>query len=376
MKKHLTHLRGASRLVVDAATGTTDVVEAMHRTILDTPLPIGRYEPERTRGITGLVYRAVRGSMRLVGQGLDASLERLIELAPDGESGEVQEALIAVVNGVYGDHLAANRNELAIELRLRARGGRPLSEVPISDRVVVLAHGLCMADLQWRRNGHDHGEGLARTLGLSPVYLRYNSGRSVPTNGRDYAEALEELVDGWPVPIRELTLVGFSMGGLVTRSAMAHAQASDMGWPTRLGRLVTLGTPHLGAPLAQGGHWLNEVAELVPYTAPLGRMARRRSAGLHDLRHGTVREQPDAPLALPAGVRCFAIAATRTAADREGRRLAGDGLVPVDSALGRAADPARSLDFPRAHTHVVRGAGHLDLLDRPEVFERLVDWLA
>ncbi len=375
-RKRLTGLRGSTRLVVEAATGTTDVVEAVHRTIQDAPLPVGRYESTRTRGVTGLVYRAVRGGMRLVGHGLDLGLARLEPLLPEGDVGETEEALLAVVNGVYGDHLAASQNPLAIELELRAAGGAPVVEAPARGRLVVLAHGLCMGDLQWRRRGHDHGAALAEAFGLAPVYLRYNSGLSVPTNGRVFARALEELVAAWPVEVTELSLVGFSMGGLVARSAIVHGQRSEMAWTRHLERLVCLGTPHLGAPLAQGGHWLNEAAEWVPYTAPLGRMARRRSAGLHDLRHGTVVEPPESPLALPEGVACFAVAASRSAAGKGGSRLAGDGLVPVASALGGADDQARALAFPREHRLVVHGAGHLDLLHREEVIAQLLEWWA
>jgi hypothetical protein len=53
----------------------------------------------------------------------------------------------------------------------------------------VLLHGLCMNDLQWRRAGHDHGRALARDLDYTPVYLRYNSGLHISTNGRRFSAA-------------------------------------------------------------------------------------------------------------------------------------------------------------------------------------------
>ena len=79
---------------------------------------------------------------------------------------------------------------------------------------------------------------------------------------------------------------------------------------------------------------------------------------------------------LPAGVACYAIAAT-TAAGSGGvaDRLIGDGLVPVASALGLHKDPARALAFPADHQWVACQTGHLDLLSRPEVCERIVEWL-
>jgi hypothetical protein len=52
-----------------------------------------------------------------------------------------------------------------------------------------------------------------------------------------------------------------------------------------------------------------------------------------------------------------------------------DGLVPVDSALGRHPDAARALHFPASRTWIAYGTGHLDLLDRPDVYARIRGWL-
>ena len=94
----------------------------------------------------------------------------------------------------------------------------------------MLLHGLCMNDLQWKRNGHDHGAALARDLGYTPVYLHYNSGLHISTNGRAFAELLESLVERWPVPVTELVLVGHSMGGLVARSACHYGALAHHEW--------------------------------------------------------------------------------------------------------------------------------------------------
>ena len=67
-------LRGLSKLGVSAAIGVTDLVEQMHHTILRTPLPFGAPVEGPTRGITGFVYRAVRGVMRLTGGTIDTAL--------------------------------------------------------------------------------------------------------------------------------------------------------------------------------------------------------------------------------------------------------------------------------------------------------------
>lgn len=368
-RKHLADVRGASRLIVEAATGVTDTVEAMHRTIQQRPGPLADYEPGRTRGISGLVYRAVRGGLDLTGRGLDVGLGAALDFVPDGESSPARDALLSAINGVYGDYIVATDNELALQMQLRAHDGRPVDEAKVSPRVAVLLHGLCMGDTQWTRQDHDHGRGLAEQLDMTPLYLRYNSGLTVPDNGRAFADLLERTLRSWPVPLSRLVIVGFSMGGLVARSAWHYARAAGHQWPERLDTYVSLGTPHLGSPLAKGGHWVDQVAGMTPYAIPLGKLAQRRSAGLHDLRHGAVVEDPDGPVALPTGVECYAIAG------RLRPEVNGDGLVPVKSALGRSERPERSLAFPGDNQWIAEGSSHLDLLARHDVFERICGWL-
>jgi hypothetical protein len=381
-------LRGWARLGIDAVVGVTDLVESMHATIARLAPPIGRSGPGRTRGLTGLVYRAVRGTTRLVGGGLDAALAALVrEIAPGADSSR-REAVVAAVNGIAGDHLEASGNPLAIPMRLRV-GGVPIDAsvgpppgLGDGRRLLVMIHGLCMNDLQWARAGHDHGAALAREAGWTPLRLHYNTGRRVAASGRELAALLEGLLARWPVPVEAIAIVGHSMGGLVARAACDAAVAAGHRWPDRLSALVFLGTPHHGAPLERGGHLLERVLGLSPYAAPFARLGGARSAGITDLRHGAVRD--DAPSArgarvaqvpLPAGVAAYAVAATRSPPQGSGR-LAGDGLVPVASALGDHRDPRRALGIPEHHRLVIRSANHWDLLDRPEVTAQLVRWLA
>ncbi|HSM99694.1 MAG TPA: hypothetical protein VLS52_01660, partial [Rudaea sp.] len=57
------------------------------------------------------------------------------------------------------------------------------------------------------------------------------------------------------------------------------------------------------------------------------------------------------------------------------QRLLGDGLVPLDSALGLHADARRSLGLPKSRCWVGYGMNHLDLLDRKPVYEKIRRWL-
>jgi pimeloyl-ACP methyl ester carboxylesterase len=391
-------LRGLNRLTIDGIAGIVDLVEAMHYNIASVPGILAKPKRGRTTGITGLVYRSIRGVIGLVGHGLDKLLARLEPLLGERSTWPGREALLAALNGVLGDYLAASNNPLAITMALR-RGGiaLPGERAPLAaaipqagGKLVVLLHGLCMNDLRWMRKGHDHGAALARDLAYTPVYLHYNSGLNISTNGRAFAELLETLVQRWPVPLTELVLIGHSMGGLVARSACHYGALARHEWLRRVDKLVFLGTPHHGAPLERGGNWVDMLLGSSAYSAPLARLGKIRSTGITDLRFGNLLDEDwnkrdrfersgDLRVAvpLPEGVACYAIAATtgKTAGDLTDK-LIGDGIVPVASALGRHTNPRLALKFDESRQWVAYGTNHLDLLSRPEVYAQIKRWLA
>lgn len=395
-------LKAAAQLAATATHGVIDLTESVHQSVRRRlGLPAGA-SAEQTGGLTGQVYQAVRGVTRLVGWGTDAVLGALLPLLDDpatpSEASPQREAVLAALNGVLGDRLLAMGNPLALTMELRANGA-PITlnadalklQLPqAGPHLLLLIHGLCMNDAQWSRNGHDHGAYLAPVLGATPVYLRYNSGLHTSVNGRELALLLERLASVWPVPLARITVIGHSMGGLLARSAIATGRGLGHRWPGRVQDLVFLGTPQHGAPLERAGHGADWLLASNPFTAPFARLGKIRSAGITDLRHGHVMDADwqgrdrfasgadhRLPLPLPEGVRCFAVAATLAGQrSRLAERLTGDGLVPLDSALGRHDEPARRLEVPRERQRTVYRTGHLDLLSSPVVAEQLRDWLA
>jgi pimeloyl-ACP methyl ester carboxylesterase len=373
--------RGAVRLAVEGVQGVTNIAEGLHGQIVRAAPPLGRAAERPLGGISGFVYRGIRAGSGWVGSGLDALLATVQALQPptEGEAPDapVPLALRSALNGVMGDHLARTGNPLAIPMSLQVRG-------PATPRMLLLIHGLCMNEQQWQRQGHDHGIALADALGCTPVYLRYNSGRHVNENGAELAALLEETAAGWPVPLREIAIVGHSMGGLVARSALRQADDAGMTWPRLLRQMVFLGTPHHGAALERGGNWLHTVLGVSPYLAPFTRLARLRSDGITDLRHGNLlasdwqagpylQRDTRTVVALPHGVACYAIAGAL--ASPGAAKALGDGLVSVDSALGRHERPTHDLRIPPRHTWVAQGVHHLDLLSDARVYRKLRAWL-
>jgi hypothetical protein len=392
---HPSDLLGLSRLAVDGTAGVADVVEAMHSTIAQAAGVIARPAPARMSGTPGLAYQSVRVVTRLVGGVIDAVLAPCIPTPDDGPVSAEREAVLAALNGLVGDYLAVTGNPLAIPMCLR-QDGRPLTlepqalaaaAPPPGNKLLVLVHGLCMNNLQWTRNGHNHGKALSLELGYAPVQLHYNSGLHVSANGREFADWIEALVTHWPIAVRELAIVAHSIGGLVSRSAYYYGKAAGHRWPRHLRWLVFLGTPHHGSWLERGGNWVNLLLGLSPYTEPLARLAKIRSAGITDLRYGNLLDEDwegidrfehsgdlRHAVPLPKGVRCYTIAATT--ADHIGSELPGDGLVPLNSALGRHNDPRLTLSFAKSRQWVGYGMNHWDLLSHPAVYQQIRNWLA
>jgi pimeloyl-ACP methyl ester carboxylesterase len=347
------------------------------------------------------VYAGLGGATRLAGMAADTGLARRrvrdggrLSASPRGA------LLVGVLNGLIGDALEREGSDLHAPMGVRAGGGpvaldrRSLAAAhpDAGSRVVVFLHGLMETELSWRigagRDGETYATRLRRDLGCTPVELRYNSGRHISDNGLSLADLLRELVEEWPVEVESLALVGHSMGGLVARSACHRGAERGDEWVRLVRHVISLGTPHMGAPLAQGMHWMSAALAAVPETRPFAGFLRRRSAGIRDLRQGSLVDadwrdrDPDAlrafacqevPL-LEGATHCF-VAGTVTRGGRDPvGRLLGDCLVLQPSASGRSR--TRRIPFGEEHGAHVGGAHHLALLNHPAVYERIAGWLA
>jgi pimeloyl-ACP methyl ester carboxylesterase len=406
-KNPLKHLRAAdlraiAQLATQATAGVARMAEGVHQSVWSSMGVPGGQSPGTTRGLTGLIYQSVQGVTQWVSKGLDVAFARLQPLLEriEGEPPETpeREAVLAALNGVLGDRLLASHNPLATPMTLRYRGRaldwQALPSMPeASDKVLLLIHGLCMNDLQWQAKHQDqvvdHGAALAAALGYTPLYLRYNTGLHTSQNGHQLASLLEQLLTHWPTPIKELTVVAHSMGGLLTRSAVYYAKQDGLRWPGLLKNIVFLGTPHHGAPLERAGNWIDVILGSTPYSRPFAKLGQLRSAGITDLRYGHLldvdwqgrdrfQRQPDKRqhVPLPEGVACYTVAAM-TAAKRSALvdRLLGDGLVPLHSALGRHDEPQRNLVFTAASQSIAYRTNHMALLSSPAVSTQIIEWL-
>lgn len=342
------------------------------------------------RGLATGVYGGLGAGCRAAAAGLGALADRGV--GPTLEDGPAGRFLTAAVAGLIGDRLARERPRLAMPLAVRIDG----RDVPLepgvlatafpsaTNRVAVLLHGLSEDESAFARRREAVGAAYPDTLaelGWTPVLLRANTGLGLRENGVALAALLRDLVDAWPEEVERLALVGHSMGGLVIRAACAVAgdvagdTAGDgagghRSWQERVRHVVTLGTPHLGAPLAGGVAGGARALSRLPETAAFGRILDQRSAGVLDLVRGLGEEVPPLPHA-----RYHLVSATVTRSPRHPLgRLLGDLLVRQESAYGA---PRRRADlFPEADRLHLPGAGHFDLLNHRDVHDALRRWLA
>jgi pimeloyl-ACP methyl ester carboxylesterase len=394
--------RALVRLTFDELARIPGGIWATHRAAADRAFkltgPIGRLVQFAHDGISGAVYGSLRGGTRTLGLAAGAAVRgrpgRVLSTTPLGG------AAIGAINGLIGDTLERDRSALHEPMSVRVddlpvtlEPGSLAAAFPAAcPRIVVFVHGLMGSELGWRlgaRHGREsYGARLEREVGCTPVYVRYNSGRHISENGQSLADLLEELVAAWPVEVEEVALVGHSMGGLVSRSACHLAALDGAAWVDRVRHVVSLGTPHLGAPLAQGVHYLAAGLSKLPETRPYGSFFGRRSAGIRDLRQGSLVDadwldrDPDALAAaaceevplLENATHCF-VAATITASGMDPLgRLIGDTLVLQPSASGRSKK--RRIPFDEEYGMHVGGTHHIALLNHPVVYDKLVEWLA
>ena len=418
-------LAGSADLLCAVVGETTGLVEETHSRVAAQVFgPLRALGP--TAGVaktvqlfhdatTNAVYRAIRGGAWQAGRVLDRSIA-LVPVTDDATSippllagdgaadepvtkrGQLADHAAGIVNGLYGDYLARRGNGLDLGMEL-LYGGQPLALTPsaLADtlplgepRACLFVHGLACTDQMWTVQAQEFygtpavsfGSQLQTELGITPLYLRYNSGRHVSENGRRLSHLLDELAQSYPGGLQELVLVGHSMGGLVVRSAAEYGRRHDAAWLTRVKTIICIGAPNLGAPLERATNGVTNLLrrfDLAGTQIP-AQLLDVRSAGIKDLRFGYIVDEewqahaPDALLvdnrqAIPlvAGISYHTIGGTLTQdPGHPATLLLGDLLVRPASATGRAGDPTRRISFHSGR--VFPGINHFHLANHPDVY--------
>jgi len=308
--------------------------------------------------------------------------------------GQKLDLALAVLNGAVGDYLVRTDNGLALPMDLYLHG-EPVAPTAAAlaaaypdatARVVVLVHGLMNNETVFAMpDGRDYGALFRADLGLTPLYVRYNSGLPIADNGAALSALLTTLVSEYPAPIEEIVLLGYSMGGLVVRAATHAAALSAAPWLPLVRRALYVGTPHRGAPMERVGRIVSAVLKAIPdpYTRLIAEVADLRSDGLKDLGDADLRHEdrarrglhltlrdPQHPVPLLPGITHHLVAGSLSE-DRWVRALFGDAVVPVSSAtgwrsLGEGLDPSRVRVFP--------GLSHAAIPRSMDVYAQMREW--
>lgn len=356
-------LLGLSQLTLALGGELTGTIGDMHGEIRrSTPLGL---LPEST-SIANRVYGLLGKGFELPGMLLSKAGKRLPAREVDTTTLNIQ----AAINGVFGDLLHRQDNPLAFASMLH--GDTPRPDQPL----VLFAHGLCLHERGWHRPLHLAFANELRKQGYAVGYLRYNSGLPIAENARLYAELLEQ------VAAERIVLVGHSMGGLISRSALHQAIDEGHRWPERVTHLATLGSPHHGADAERIGNYSNRLLTVSRWSAPLTRLGNLRSAAIHDLRFGSLlhsdRERaghilhthdPREHIPAPDHVDHFYLGATRSPGGSKGK-LRSDLLVTPQSALAE--------DYPGTEAvtrELLYGLDHMQLMWDQQVYEKLARWL-
>ncbi|MBC7303300.1 MAG: alpha/beta fold hydrolase [Nocardia sp.] len=393
-------VQALTRLAGDEFIGAVDGIAAMHRAISDrvfaavrlgvgpAALPVKAVHDTITEG----VYAAVGGTGYVIGE--VASAVRVPGVTAPSRT-VWGAGVLAAVQGLIGDTLADQTPILSSPMTFRV-DGMPVppeelaAHFPVpTTRLVVLLHGLVETEHSWRL-GHrpTYGERLEADLGYSPVFVRFNTGLHISENAAQLSDLLTRLVDSWPMPVHEICLIGHSMGGLVLRSACHQAEQTGQAWVRSVRQMVCLGSPHHGAPLEQLAHYASAVLDLLPETRPLSTLLRRRSAGIRDLRQGslvdedwrdldvnTLRARAVKEVPLLPGVDHYFVTTTITHSPTHPLGvIIGDGMVLSGSGSGRGR--TRRLNFDGVNGLHVPAANHFSLLNHDAVYDALHSWLS
>ncbi len=130
--------------------------------------------------------------------------------------------------------------------------------------------------------------------------------------------------------------------------------------------MVSIGTPHHGAPLERGSNWLDYAMDLSPYVAPFTRIGKKRSAGITDLGHGSIADKKQDFIPLPSDVECYAMASTLGKKRGQINRVAPvvvedyecEGAYPIERSSRATAKNRHCIRCPRRNDGRYKGAYH------------------
>jgi pimeloyl-ACP methyl ester carboxylesterase len=390
-------IEGLAQLATTGVARTTEFVQVFYREAVLRSLGLYNEEHQNSlqKGVSERSFSMIKFIMKYTGQYTAHGLRILGRISKEHTQKPLVpplHMLVSALNGVMGDHLVYDCNPLALPMLIYDRHGKPFTG-ELRGRVIIFVHGLCMDIHSWYPSKNQSmGEQIYRQQECTILYLSYNTGRRISLNGRSFSDLLNELSVKNP-DISHIDIIGHSMGGLVARSALFYGKQSGFNWTLLVDHLICLGSPHQGALLERLGYMLQDKVGKIPFAGTVARLGDLRSAGIIDLRWGSIRDDDwehqrsgrrgdfddnRRPAPLPSNIKAYFVAGTieRENMHSRARETVGDYLVSVKSALGEHVNPEYQLNVPPERKVVLYGVDHMQIQYSQRVIDHVLKWLA
>lgn len=311
--------------------------------------------------------------------------------------------LVPILNGIHGDSMDENGHPALIRMSFRYNS-RDISVEKIAElidfaksngQLIIMAHGLMNDESIWQSNPEDivqrMGSFIENQKKANILYIRYNTGRHISQNGKDLSRLIQRLIDHYRNEIKELILIGHSMGGLVLRSACNYCRSLEHQWVLLLKKVFLIGVPNEGSYLARVAYMTQYFLRKVDPSenSSYAKFFDIRSNGIKDLSFGFLIDEdwqnPDyeyakemkASKVYPVqNVEYYLIAGTVADENKKYKIFTffGDGLVEKESALSNLFK-TNAIDSGLIHFKLFSEQNHLSLLEDKNVQSYMVECL-
>lgn len=343
------------------------------------------------------------------GQHFDKLSDKFPDKFPDKFSNKVKvgtDKSMSILNGLIGDYLADKELAIAVQMAFYhqhhalALDTQSLQQAfsgadgkGLTNKLCIMVHGLGCTERVWGMKSDSeqtYGSLLADDLGYTPLYVRYNTGLHISHNGQMLAELMTELLENYPIEVKEVIFITHSMGGLVTRSACFYGSQFEKPWTNKVRQLYFLGSPHLGADLEKFSSVVTKTLKTLPlpYTQLLGALFDMRSSGIKDLRFGYVRDEDwqgqdeqslvnnKQTVPLLEGADHFVITGTvHKDSEHVLSQFFGDALVRKYSATGQSDNDKHHLPFLPENQAEFTQLMHVRLAQSRRVYKQILHWV-
>jgi len=313
---------------------------------------------------------------------------------------ESKNHLVPILNGLKGDEFEANNDSLAIKMLFRYNN----QDVAVEElsayydfklhagKINILIHGLMGDEYMWKKENPTQknkiGDWLENNSLANNLYLRYNTGLHISENGRALSDLLEKFTTQYSDEIKQINLIGHSMGGLLIRSAGYYADIQRQNWIDKLKAVFLIGVPNEGSYLAQIGFFVNHVFRKIDISHDdyVARLMDVRSNGIKDLSFAYLTDEdwlhkdsedmdkhPVTNVRPILKVKYYLIGGVIGKKSDIVHKYFGDGLVGSTSAL---TNQFASSDSTSIENIIFEKENHMSLLESEQVAEYIVGKLA